>query len=96
MYCLAVAVDFFRSIVYVKYMMSGAKAPDLDACGLFRTRHVPLASLYNKKTQNRMSFSPIFALVFAFRFGRDVSFFEICYSENANKYKLKNKSSTDL
>ena len=36
-----------------------------------------------------MSFSPIFALVFAFRFGRDVSFFEICYSENANKYKLK-------
>ena len=38
-YCLAVAVDFFRSIVYVKYMMSGAKAPDLDACGLFRAVH---------------------------------------------------------
>ena len=40
MYCLAVAVDFFRSIVYIKSMMSGgAKTPDLDACGLFRAVH---------------------------------------------------------
>ena len=38
-YWIAVAVDFFRNIVYIKSMMSGAKAPDLDACGLFRAAH---------------------------------------------------------
>ena len=38
-YWIAVAVDFFRSIVYIKSMMSGAKTPDLDACGLFRAAH---------------------------------------------------------
>ncbi len=38
-YWIAVAVDFFRSIVYIKSMMSRAKTPDLDACGLFRAVH---------------------------------------------------------
>lgn len=49
----------------------------IDAYGLFRARYVPLASLYNNRIKKRMSFSPIFAFVFAFRFGRDVSLFEM-------------------